>query len=265
MKKLYPFLLLVLLPLFTLAQDKVTAPAAIWPELQVNYGIGEDGLLFFRNQYRINTDTRYNDLRETGPLSTFERIELALGYEHTFTDHWRGGAMLRYAAEDYPKSAFGALFLRHNGSIKSLFFNKQVMAEYVNQENLDASVRFRLTGELGKQFPLRSKFITPSISYEALLLSGLGKDENMETQERGIDRTRLRINITYELTDKLRLTPYFMRQTNYYYALVSPVYNEEEQLIEEGYTTKRNRISPVVGLELKYTINKVANTASITY
>ncbi|WP_162051667.1 DUF2490 domain-containing protein [Pontibacter pamirensis] len=265
MKKLYPFLLLVLLPLFTQAQDKVSAPAAIWPELQVNYGVGEEGLLFFRNQYRINTDSRYNDLQETGPLSIFERVELALGYEHTFTDHWRGGLMLRYAAEDFPQTTFGALFLRHNGSIKSLYFNKQVMAEYVKQENLGASVRFRLTGELGKRFPFRSKFITPSISYEALLLSGIGRDENIEAQERGIDRTRLRANVTYELTNKLRLTPYFMRQTNYYYALVSPVYDEEEQLIEEGYTTKRNRISPVVGLELKYTINKTTKTASITY
>lgn len=265
MKKFYPLLLLVLLPLLTRAQDKVTAPAAIWPGLQVNYGVGEEGVLFFRNQYRINTDARYNDLRDTGPLSAFERVEVALGYEHTLSEHWRGGLMFRYAAEDYPHTAFGALFLRHSGSIKSLYFNKQVMAEYVNQQDMDPSVRFLLTAELGRRLPFRGKFITPSIGYEALLLSGIGKDEDITAQERGIDRTRLRLNVTYEITEKLRLTPYFMRQTNYYYALVSPVYDEEEQLIEEGYTTKRNRISPVVGLELKYTINRAANTASITY
>ncbi|GAB3540770.1 hypothetical protein GCM10027443_39070 [Pontibacter brevis] len=265
MKQLYPLLLLVLLPLFTLAQDKVTAPAAVWPELQVNYGVGEDGLLFFRNQYRINTDGRYNDLRETGPLSTFERVELTLGYEHTFNDHWRGGAVLRYAAEDYPKTVFNALFLRHNGNIKSLYFNKQVMAERAKQEEISASLRFHLAAELGKRFPLKGKFITPSISCEALLLSGIGQDSDIEMQERGIDRLRLRVNVTYELNDKLRLTPYFMRQTNYYYALVAPVYDEEEKLVKESYTTKRNRISPVVGLELNYTFNKIPNTASITY
>ncbi|MFD3000287.1 DUF2490 domain-containing protein [Pontibacter toksunensis] len=265
MKKLYPFLLLFLLPLFTHAQDRVTAPTAIWPELQLSYGVGEDGLLFFRNQYRINTDGRYNDLREAGPLSAFERVEVVLGYEHTLTDHWRGGVILRYAAEDYPQTMFGSLFLRHNGNIKGLYFNKQVMAEYVKQENLEGYGRFRLAAELGKRLPFRSKFITPSISYEAMLLSGLGKKEDVTTEERGIDRTRLLFNVTYEFSDKLRLTPYFMRQVNYYYALVSPVYDEEENLIEEGYTTKRNRISPVVGLELKYTINKATNTASITY
>jgi hypothetical protein len=265
MKKIYPTLLLTLLPLFTQAQSKVSAPMAIWPELQLNYGVGETGLLFFRNQYRINTDGRYNDLRESGMLSSFERVELALGYEHILSEHWRGGAMIRYAAEDYPTASFYSLFLRHNGNIRSLYFNKQAMAEYMNVEDQEALGRFRFTGELGKRLPFKGKFITPAISYEALLLSDFGKDENLTTEERIIDRTRLRVNLTYELTEKLRLTPYFMRQTDYYYVLVSPVYDENEQLVEEGYTTKRNRISPVVGLEIKYIFNKAANTASISY
>jgi hypothetical protein len=265
MKKLYPLLLLVLLPFLTQAQRKVSAPTAIWPELQLNYGLGESGLLFFRNQYRINTDGRYNDLRESGVLSSFERVELALGYEHILTEHWRGGAVVCYAAEDYPTASFYSLFLRHNGNIRSLYFNKQAMAEYMNVEDQDALGRFRFTAELGKRLPFKGKFITPAISYEALLLSNLGNDEGLTTEERTIDRTRLRVNLAYELIEKLRLTPYFMRQTDYYYVLVSPVYDENEKLVEEGYTTKRNRISPVVGLEIKYTFNKASSTASITY
>lgn len=264
MKKLY-MLLLLALPCLTQAQSKVSAPAAIWPELQVSYGLGEDGLLFFRNQYRINTDGRYNDLQESGVLSGFERVELALGYEHTLSGHWRGGAMFRFAAEDYPKTSFYSLFLRHNGNIRSLFFNKQAMAEYMNQQDQEGQARFRLAAELGRRFPLRSRFVTPSISYEALVLAGFSKEEGMSNGQRYIDRTRLRLNLAYELTEKLRITPYFMRQTDYYYVLVPPVYDEQEQLVEEGYTTRRNRISPVVGIELKYILNRAANTASITY
>lgn len=259
------FLLIALVPLFTQAQSKITAPAAIWPELQLSYGMGEDGLLFFRNQYRINTDGRYNDLRETGALSAFERVELALGYEHALSEHWRGGALLRFAAENYPETTFYGLFLRHNGTIKSLYFNKQVMAEYMNQEDQDAMGRFRISGELGRRLLLRNRFVTPAISYEVLLLSDLGQDGGISAEERAVDRSRLRLSLTYELTEKLRLTPYFMRQTDYYYVLVSPVYDENEQLLEEGYTTKRNRISPVVGLEIKYSLNRIANTASFAY
>lgn len=259
------FLLLLAFPLLTQAQSKVSAPWAIWPGLQLNLGMGEDGVLFFQNQYRINTDSRYNDLRETGPLSNFERVELAVGYEHALSEHWRGGALYRYAAEDYPKTSFYSLFLRHGGTVRSLFFNKQVTAEYVQQQDQNAFARFRVEGELGKRLPFKGRFLTPSLSYEAMLLSNFNRQESMDAQERAIDRTRLRLNLTYELTDKLRITPYLMRQTHYYYVLVPPVYDEQEQLLEEGYTTKRNRISPVIGLEIKYTLNSAPNTASITY
>jgi len=79
MRKLY-CILLVLLPALVQAQSKVNAPTTIWPELQVSYGVGEEGLLFLRNGYRINTDGRFNDLRESGIGSNFERVELSLGY-----------------------------------------------------------------------------------------------------------------------------------------------------------------------------------------
>lgn len=264
MKKLY-FILLFLLPLLTLGQSKVTAPTGIWPELQVSYGVSDDGLLFFRNQYRINTDGEYNDLKESGILSGFERVELSLGYEHTFTEHWRGGAILRYAAEDFPKMMFYTLFLRHNGNLGSLYFNKQLLAEYTDQEEQEAFGRFRGYAELGKRLPLKSKFITPGISYEAMVISGFGKENQSAAQERTIDRTRLRLSLNYELTEKLRINPYFMRQTDYYYVLVSPVYDEQGKLVKDGYTTKRNRVSPVFGLEVKYNINLAPQTASITY
>ncbi|AKD03193.1 DUF2490 domain-containing protein [Pontibacter korlensis] len=264
MKKLY-FVLLLLLPTLAQAQSKISASTTIWPELQISYGLGEEGLLFLRNSYRINTDSDFNDLKETGPLSSFERVELSLGYEHTLTEHWRGGALLRYAAEDYPKTLFYTLFLRHNGSIKGLYFNKQLLFEYVDQEEQDTFGRFRLSAELGKRLPLGSRFVTPSINYEAMLRSSLGKQYDGRPQERTIDRTRLRLSLNYELTEKLRINPYFMRQTDHYYVLIAPVYDEQGKLVEDGYTTKRNRITPVVGLELKYSFNRTPNTASFTY
>ncbi|MCJ8167529.1 hypothetical protein MKJ04_21990 [Pontibacter sp. E15-1] len=264
MRKLYCLLLLAA-PLLVQAQSKVSSPMAVWPELQASFGVNESGLLFIQNQYRINTDGRFNDLAANGPLQNFERIELALGYEQTLSAHWRAGAVFRYAAEDYPKTAFYTVFLRHSGKVGSLFFNKQLTAEYVGQQGHDVFSRLRLEGELGKRLPLGGRFLTPGIRYEGMVLSGFGGKKSMGTQERVIDRTRLRLNLTYEVTDKLRLTPYFMRQTHYYYVLVPPVYDAQEQLVEEGYTTKRNRISPVLGLEIKYTLNSTPQTASITY
>jgi hypothetical protein len=91
-----------------------------------------------------------------------------------------------------------------------------------------------------------------------------GRETN-DLLERTIDRTRLRLDATYEFSDKLRITPYFLRQTDYYFVQVSPKYDEDGVLVEQGYTTKRNRISPVFGLELKYTIKRATSTASYTY
>ncbi|GHA70127.1 porin family protein [Pontibacter akesuensis] len=264
MKKLY-LLFILCLPLVAQAQLRVSAPASIWPELQVSYGVGDEGVLCFRNGYRINTDSDFNDLKETGPLSSFERVELSLGYEHAFTEHWRGGGLFRYAIEDYPSAAFYGLFLRHNGSLKGLYFNKQLLFEYVTQEDQDAIGRYRPMAELGKRFPLGSKFISPSISFEAMLRSEFGREIDGAPAERNIDRTRLRLNLNFELTENLRLNPYFLRQTDYYYVLVPPVYDEQDQLVADGYRTKRNRIMPVFGLELKYSIRHTPNTASISY
>ncbi len=264
MRNVY-ILIVLLLPLFAQAQKRVTAPAAIWPEVQVSTELGEGSILFFKNGYRINTDDRYNDLKDSGVLSTFERIELSVGFEQTLSDHWRGGAIYRYALEDFPKSHFYTLFLRHNGHLKSLYFNKQFTGEYVRQEGQDPFGRFTGMAELGKRLPLKSKFITPSITFDAMVINDFSKEDKFATQERTIDRTRLRINLNYELTEKLRINPYFMRQTEYYYVLISPVYNEQGKLVQEGYTAKRNRVTPIFGFEVKYALDFTPQTASITY
>ncbi|PKV66697.1 DUF2490 domain-containing protein [Pontibacter ramchanderi] len=258
MKKFYFFLSLLVLPLLSTAQSKISAPTAIWPELQLSYGLGENGLLFLQNQYRINTDGRYNG------VGNFERIEFTLGYEHAFTDHWLAGAMFRYAKEDMPSSNFTSAFLRHAGNIKGLYFNKQLTLDYVNQERRDPFARFRLMVELGKRIPVGARFLTPSLSYEMLVVKDFG-DETNELLVRTIDRTRLRVDATYEISDKLRVTPYFLRQTDYYFVEVGPKYDEDGMLVEQGYTTKRNRISPVFGLELKYAFNRATSTGSYTY
>jgi hypothetical protein len=264
MKKSY-FLLLLILPLGVLAQSKISNPTTIWPELQLSTYIGEDGILFLRNQYRINTDSRYNDLKESGVLSNFERIEFSLGYEHTLSEHWRGGGIFRYAAENFPSTQFYSLFVRHNGNLKSLYFNKQLLFEYVNQEEMEAFGNFRLTAELGKRLPLKNRFITPGISYEALLLSEFNKEEDDSDEKRTVDRTRLRLSLNYEVTDRFRINPYFMRQTDRYYVEVPPEYDENGQLLKDGYRTKRNAVTPIIGLELKYTFGAAPETASITY
>lgn len=264
MKKLY-FLLLLCLPLLGRAQSKITASEGIWSELQLGIEAGESGTVFLRNSYRINTDSDFNDLKESGVLSNFERVELSVGYEHELSERWRGGGIVRYATENSLNALFISPFVRHSGQIKSLYFNKQLLVDFVKREEEDVTGRFSGMAELGKRVPLGSKFITPSIRYEATLYSELGQQEDIGLEERFIDRTRLRLGLNYELTEKLRINPYFMRQTDYYYVEISPVYDEQGQLIKDGYRTKRNRITPVFGLELRYSLGGNPQPASITY
>lgn len=247
-----------------LAQSKVTASAAIWPAWQVSYGIGESSLFFFENQFRINTDSRFNDFRDSSVLSNFERIQVSVGYEYAFTDHWRGGALWRHAAEDFPVTNFYGLFVRHSGAIKSLFFNKQVLVEYVDQEEQNAAGRYRLMAEIGKRLPVKQWYLAPSLSYEAALFTDF-RQADTTSEERFIDRGRVRLNLTFEVNTKLRITPYFMWQTDYYYVEVPPVYDENDMLVTNGYRTERNRITPITGMEIKYSFNRDMPTASFSY
>jgi hypothetical protein len=249
---------------FVQAQKKVTASLGIWPEIQISYKAGDNGLFFFRNQYRINTDPRFNDFRESGLLSNFEQIQINLGYEHTLTEHWRGGGIFRYAAENYPSTSFYNLFIRHTGAVKSLYFTKQFATEYVMREDQDPSARILFLSEVGKRLTIKQHTFTPAISYEAAVFSQL-KKKNTTAEERMIDRTRLRMNVTWEASSKLFISTYFMRQTEFYYVEIPPVYNEDDILVTNGYRTKRNRITPLVGFTVNYNINSQVQPASIAY
>ena len=76
---------------------------------------------------------------------------------------------------------------------------------------------------------------------------------NAEALARKVDRTRLRLAASYQVSKFFWLTPFFIKQTEYYNVLTTYTgefdSNGNQIVKEEG--GKRNRIEPIFGLEFR--------------
>ena len=237
------FLLLFLffLPQLVVAQRKTHNDVELWPELQADYVLGEKGFIYFRNQYRITTNS---------DLETLYRKQFQLGYEHMFNENWSGGLSERAALETNRNKFFTELFFRHQGHIGSVRFIKRGAFEYIHISDMDAASRFRLRAELDREFKVKELGIRPRVSYEIFLLSSL-TGENPENQRR-IDRTRLRLDVTFEISDHFSVTPFFTKQTDYLETIEQ--YDENGNIKIPG--GNLNEITPIFGLETRLILFK---------
>lgn len=230
------------------AQIKVRRPAEIWPDLQSDYNMDNNSFFFLRNEYRHTTDQSFNTLSEDSPWNNFSRIQFQLGYEHSFSDYWSGGASGRYAFENNDIH-FSEFFLRHTGSIlEQIRFMKRGTFEHLINEGRPNEGRFRLLAELDKVFEFpRERVIRPRVSYELFKFTTFGRGGD-NPEGRSIDRTRLRIDLNFELNRYLFFSPFFTRQTDYY--VLEPQFDGNGNLAKPG--GRHNFITPVFGLGIRY-------------
>jgi hypothetical protein len=233
---------LTLIPTLLFGQGKIHRDAMVWPELQADYVMHSQSYFFFRNQYRLHTSSDFDRL---------ERMQFQLGYEHMFNENWSGGLSERLAFEDDRKLFFSEVFLRQRGHIGSVRFTKWADFEYIINSGADATSRFRFRADLDRRFEVSESLgIRPRLSYELLFLSGL-TGENPANQRR-VDRTRLRLDTSFEIADHVIITPYFTKQTNYIETL--PQYDQNGEIKIQG--GNQNVILPIIGLELRVMLFK---------
>ncbi|CAN5785358.1 hypothetical protein BH24BAC1_BH24BAC1_22040 [soil metagenome] len=230
------------------AQIKVRRPAEIWPDLQSDYNLDNNSFFFFRNEYRHTTDQSFNTLSEDSPWNNFNRIQVQLGYENSFTGKWSGGASGRYAFEE-GDIFFSEFFLRHTGSIGEQFrFMKRGTFEHLSNEGNPNEGRFRLLLELDKIIELaQERVIRPRVSYEFFKNTTFGRGDD-DPEGRNIDRTRLRFDLNFELNRYLFFSPYFTRQTDYY--VLEPQFDGNGNLSKPG--GKHNFITPIFGMGIRF-------------
>ena len=253
------FLFAVLFLLFLLgssragvAQNKVYRSGASWPELQLEYVFKSTSYLYLRNQYRHNFDPDFNLLEEKGPLKVLERWQIRAGFEHMFSDSWSGGIAEAYAIERTRKILFNEVYLRHISSFGKLRFTQRASFEHIVQWGRPNYGRVRLRADIDHEFKVGGRNIRPRIAYEPFFNLDYLPDEELKDTQRWVDRTRLRFEVLFPLTDHFAITPFFTRQSDF--LIIEPSYDANNNIIRPG--GKQNYITPIYGIDLRYAIFK---------
>jgi hypothetical protein len=234
---------------------RVVNELGLAPTLQVEYALSGDDYVF------IGTNTPFS----TGGFDGFDldRAGVSVGYERFWNTRWSWGTTLGVSA--YSTSRDGGevspldvdvapeLFLRHWNTLGSYNFRQRLGVEYLipGGTGNESRARARLRFDLDRLIPVSRVVLRPRLSYEAFAYLRLQRDEG-EPKERTIDFTALRAEVGLRLSDHFDFTPWFAYQSAYNNVLQQTDI-DGNVVIPAG---RRNFVTPVLGLDLRYTIFK---------
>ena len=246
--------LLLLLETFAQAK-KISTDQQLWADFQVDYFLENQSFFFFQNQYRHNTDSDISGIREDGALSNLSQIFFLVGYNQRLTEHWRGSFSARYTVNGFNDNQIYQAALQHNGKIGETDFIKRIAYDLMIFELGEGLGRTRPMAGLERNFLIGShnRILRPHLSYELFLYNNFQEQVNPDALSRTIDRTRLRLALSYQVNKNFWLTPFFTKQTEYYNALTTYTGERDadgNDIVKEP-GGKRNRIEPIFGLELR--------------
>jgi hypothetical protein len=232
------------------AQQRVHRPAALWPEIQLDYAFPSGSFLYFRNHYRHVLDPDFNLLRRKGPLQHLERLQFRLGYEHVFNPTWSAGFSESYALERSRNIWFHEVYGRHVSTIGKFRFSQRLSFEHLMRRPKQDNGRFRLRADVNRSVELGQLLLRPRVSYEVFFNIDYQPEAHAGQATRLVDRSRLRLDCQIIFNDVVALTPYFIRQSDYF--VVEPAFDADNNIIRPG--GKQNHLSPIWGLEFRYTV-----------
>src|SRR5688572_6170192 len=249
---------------------KIDGNNYIWADLQADYFLENQSFFYFKTQLRHNTDSDFAGISESGAFSNLNQVYFQLGYDQKLTEHWRAGVSARYTIDPNIDNQIYQAALQHNGKIGETDFIKRLAFDLIRFEEGEGMDRIRPMAALERNFKVVDRNLRPHLSYELFFYNGF-REELTET--RTVDRTRLRIAAGFQASKYFWVTPYFLKQTEYYNALTT--YTDEidadgNQVVKEQ-GGKRNRVEPIFGLELRFLLpgknvskNTIPNLGNLT-
>lgn len=230
------------------AQQKSRLAPEIWPELQAEYVFRSTSFIYFRHQYRFTTNPEYNGLNAGILNDQLKRIQFRLGYEHIFTNKWGVGGSQMFSFEPNRKLLFTDVYIRHVSAIAGLQVIKRVMVDYLRYSNTPNAIgRLRPRLDVDKAIKINTSTIRFRAGYELFLNTDF--KSGTHTSARRVDRTRFRLEISFQPNPYLTFTPYFTKQTDY--TKTPDGIDEQTHLFVKG--SNHNSITPIWGLEFRYT------------
>lgn len=264
MNRLLPctLLLTALLAQPAAAQTRRTVSGLeLWPEVQAELALPDNDYLLLTVRGQQNTDN--NNLRGADPRRVlgFDEQRLSLAYEHFLSEHWSLGGTLAYlSASTTNYLLIPEVLLRHRRALGPLTFGQRLGLERTLPSAVGAKgqTNARLRLDLEKRLPIGSGgfALRPRLSYEAVTHVRLLKSDT-DPDERFIQLTSLRGEVGVRVADLFDFTPWLAYQTNYLITL--PQFNSMGVQTSGG---KLNAVTPVLGLDLRFTITQGQRAAS---
>ncbi|NLR92048.1 hypothetical protein [Flammeovirga agarivorans] len=245
------------LSITTYAQEteKKNLDTSYWTNWNFDYQLNNLDSLFFE----VNTRSSAFDSYIVDGLN-INRAHIMTGYAHHLTEKLYLGASIRSVFEPDWNVWYWRLFLQHNGQIGDglLDFQKRIQYEYITPfkqvdtpGTRDNYGRFGFWLLLGKDFNIGKPKFRTEFSYEFFINNG-----DDATDQRLVDLSRLRLDMYWYVSDRIRIGAFAMRNTEFYFApATGPSYDANGELISEGKPERNlNRITPVYGFSFKYSI-----------
>ena len=250
------WLLAVFLAYPAVAQThRVVQDHQLWAVLQTELALKNgDYLLLLVHGENVPA---YNQFTNINRLSVFDSRGVAATYEHFWSDHWSGGALLGHTSYSGFKYVAPELLLRHRSPVGPLTFGQRLgLSRTIGVGNLgrvvgrEGSNFAALRVDLEKLFPVGkgSVMLRPRLSYEAATHVRLQKNKN-DADERIIQHTNLRGEVGCRLGNFFDFTPWFAYATSYYFTI--PQYDSMGNPTGGG---RYNQVTPVIGLDVRFTL-----------
>lgn len=215
---------------------------------QVNVLSAKHHALLLRARAQRNLDTDYNALAG----DQLQRWQVQAGYEWLLSQRWSGGVAekMTFDPGDY-RTFHSAGFLRHCGHIGSVQFRKRALFEYLaHNQDQPSSGQIRLRADLDRTFPVGKVALRPRLAYEIQFdLSFEQKTKAEQQQERRVDHAYLRVELGVEVSERLTLVPYLLKQTDFIVAIEQT--NADGHVVPGG---PRNLRFPGFGFDVRYTL-----------
>ncbi|MBD0403961.1 hypothetical protein [Flammeovirga sp. EKP202] len=229
-----------------------------WTFWNIDYELPNSDSLFFEINTRSSSFNDYiiEDL-------SMNRAHFMVGYAHKFKDpKLMIGASIRSVFEQNWNIWYWRAFFQHNGIIGDnlLEFQKRLSYEYITYNKTvdtpgsrDDVGRFGLWLMLGKNFNVSKAKLRGEFSYELFI-----NQDNENENDRLVDLTRLRFDLYWLASERIRLGLFAMRNTVFVYRIASgPSFDGDGNLISEGVPEHNlNKITPTYGLTFKYSIRQ---------
>ena len=237
-------------------------PNSYWLTLRYDQYFKSGSFFFIENNNRFQKDADY--LLNSFFLNSMHRTFLMAGYEYKAAEKWYVGISGKYILDANRNQPNNRYFytranISHRGNFLKMKFIKEIALEHNNKLNkpdnpavfIQNEGRFSFAPALVKKINIVERPLFIILNYRAFIFFDFNNDGFSPYNKRKFDKTELRFELDYRISNKVLLSLFAIRDTDYSYRIAS--YDMNMNVIKEE--ARVNYVTPTFGLSINLTID----------